>query len=332
MVGPVPTNVTRGVTVAPASETRPVAVVATTGSLATRIGGVIPGAVVVDPDVGDLVPALRGCSSVVDAGGSAAATRAVLSAAAAAGIRHAVIVSSAIVYGARPDNAVPLTEDAPVRPDPAFAPAVEAAERERLAADWRRDGGAAAVLRCAVVAGAAGFDAMAEELLGARGVTVRGHGRPAQVVHESDVASAVAVAVEQHLDGAFNVAPDGWIAPDTAEALAGGSGRVAVPARLARPVRAVGRIFGVGRQSPGIDAYLEHPWVVANDKLRALGWAPTHANEEALVVAQPPSWWRDLSPRRRQELALGVVGGTAVLGVVATVWGVIRSRRATGRR
>ena len=59
-------------------------------------------------------------------------TRRVLEAAAAVGVRRVVRISSATVYGAWRNNAVPLTEDAPLRPNPAFSPAVQGAEVERL--------------------------------------------------------------------------------------------------------------------------------------------------------------------------------------------------------
>ena len=47
--------------------------------------------------------------------------RRVLDAAASAGVAHLVVLSSATVYGAWPNNPVPLTEDSPVRPDPGLA-------------------------------------------------------------------------------------------------------------------------------------------------------------------------------------------------------------------
>ena len=62
------------------------------------------------------------------------ALRQALAAADAAGVGRVVHLSSALVYGAAADNDVPLTEDAPVRPDPSFAWALELAEAERLVA------------------------------------------------------------------------------------------------------------------------------------------------------------------------------------------------------
>ena len=64
-------------------------------------------------------------------------TRHVLDAAASVGARRVVRISSATVYGAWPNNPVPLTEDAPLRPNPDFSPAVQGAEVERLLAEWR---------------------------------------------------------------------------------------------------------------------------------------------------------------------------------------------------
>src|SRR5437868_15019821 len=61
--------------------------------------------------------------------------------------RRLVYTSSAMVYGAWPNNPVPLTEDAPMRPNPGFAYATAKAEGERLAVEWR-DGNAGAAWPC----------------------------------------------------------------------------------------------------------------------------------------------------------------------------------------
>ena len=61
----------------------------------------------------------------------------VLEHAAGVGVRHALVLSTAMVYGAWPNNPIPLTEDAPVRPNSEFAFAVQRAELERRAFAWR---------------------------------------------------------------------------------------------------------------------------------------------------------------------------------------------------
>jgi hypothetical protein len=74
-------------------------------------------------------------------------------------------------------------------------------------------------------------------------------------------------------------------------------------------------------------AYARGAWVVANDRLRAAGWEPTVGNDEAYVAAVPAGPLATLSPRRRQELALGASGAVAAGLVTGTVALVRRGRR-----
>ena len=64
-----------------------------------------------------------------------------------------------------------------------------------------------------------------------------------------------------------------------------------------------------------------YSWVIANDRLRAAGWEPTHSNEEAYVAGTPAMPWATMNAKRRQQLALGAAGvltaGLAVGAVVA---------------
>jgi nucleoside-diphosphate-sugar epimerase len=238
--------------------------------------------------------------------------------ASAGGASHVVYRSSAMVYGAWADNPVPLSEAIALRPNPGAAFAVGHAEAERLVSDWKaaHPGATVAVLRPATTVAPGERPRLAPLLAGYAGVAVRGASRPVQAVHVDDVASAVALAVERRLDGTFNVAPDGWIPDSTARAVAGGPLRVALPEPM---------VEWLTRASPAVLAYAVHPWVVANDRLRAEGWKPEHSNEEALVATHAASW-RDMSPRRRQEVALGATG-VALAGTVAGAIALIRRSR-----
>jgi len=60
-------------------------------------------------------------------------TDVLLTAAAAAGVRRLVLLTSAMVYGAGPDNAVPLPEDGPLRAEPDLTLVGDWVEMERLA-------------------------------------------------------------------------------------------------------------------------------------------------------------------------------------------------------
>lgn len=281
----------------------------------------------------DLEAAFEGMDGLVHLG-PATTIGSVLDAAGSSSISTVVYRSSASVYGAWSDTRLPLTEDVPLRPNPGFSFAIEHAEAERLVADWAdgHPGTHVAVLRPAPVV-APGEESWESNILGRPSSLRRSESLPpVQFLHVDDATSAFAHAVVNRLEGTFNVAPDGFVTGEIARALAT-SGRLTLPlpdkaASLAE--RSTWRLGWGGAPAPAVP-YLVHPWVVANDKLVATGWSPVYTNEEALVAARKGSWWRELSPKRRQELALSVAGiGGAGLGAVAFV--AARSARRRARR
>lgn len=268
--------------------------------------------------------------SLSAATGEAAMARHVLEAAGSAGVRHLVLLSSALVYGAWPDNPVPLTEDAPLRPNPGVAVAGEKAALEQAAADWRADhpGSTLTVLRPAVTVSGAGNGWLARALSRSGGLPVVGGEPPAQYLDVADLAAAVDLARRARLDGPRNVAPDGWADGETVRALAGGVPRLRLPESVAVRVAAVRWRWGMAETPPELLPYTTQPWVVANDRLRLDGWVPATSNEEAYVGAYRAGPWTTMSPRRRQELALGVAGAS-IVGLVAGAVGLVRRPRRT---
>jgi len=287
--------------------------------------------IAVGEDHDDLKASLDGASAVIQLDGGVDETKALLDAAAGIGASTIVLLSSATVYGAWPTNPVPLTEDAPLRPNADLDFAVRAAERERLAVEWKSDhpGTTVAILRPAVPVAEDGRGWLARALRTAAAVRPAGpDDPPAQYVHLDDLASAVALAVRDRLDGPFNVAPDGWITGEELRALAGVP-RVRVPGPVARRVAWTRWKLGWSTTPPGLLPYTIHPWVVANDRLKAAGWTPTSTNEEAYVAGHRPAPWASVSPQRRQELALGGAAAALVGAAAGTVALVRRARRHT---
>ena len=263
--------------------------------------------------------------------GAATAIGGVLEAASSSPVSTLVYRSSAAVYGAWPDNRVPLTEDVALRPNPLFSFAIEHAEAERRVAEWREDHPSVrvCVLRPVPVV-APGGESWESSTLGRPSSLRRAESLPVvQYLHVDDAASAFRHALVAGLEGTYNVAPDGYVSGETARALAtSGHLTVPLPDRAAAVAERWAWRFGWGGVPAGAVPYLVHPWVVANDKLVATGWTPSFSNEEALVAARKGSWWRELSPKRRQELALSVAG-VAGAGLVA---GVVVALRAAKRR
>jgi nucleoside-diphosphate-sugar epimerase len=184
----------------------------------------------------------------------------------------------------------------------------------------------ATTLRLAPVVGPGAHGLFARAALGRPPVAVRGSARPIQVVHVDDAATALALAVQHHLDGAFNVAADGWLSDSLVAGLVG-SGPPALPEKIARRVLQALWSSGLGDAPPELLPYLVHPWVVDNARLRAHGWAPLHSNVDAIRASLP------LAPvvtgKRRVVLTAAAVTSTAVTGIaVARVARRVRVRRA----
>jgi nucleoside-diphosphate-sugar epimerase len=236
-----------------------------------------------------------------------------------------------MVYGAWANNPVPITEEAALRPDVEFVYARQLGAVEQLADEWRlaAEGRTVAVLRPAVAMAADGTSGLAAALAAGMGQRYGEDDPPAQFLHIDDLASAVLVAVERRLDGVYNVAPDGWVAGERVRALAGAVPRLKLPERMTEVISNLRWRFERGPIPPGLRSYTRWPWLVANDRLKAEGWAPTVTNEQAYVEGTEAKWWTIVSPKRRQEIALGGLGAVLV-AVAVVVWRAVR--RAQRRR
>ncbi|MGY6500418.1 MAG: NAD-dependent epimerase/dehydratase family protein [Acidimicrobiales bacterium] len=290
----------------------------------------------------DLGPHLEGATAVVhlasafhpgtsmaDPATDVALVRRVLDAAEQAGVAQVVLMSSATVYGASTANPIPLSENAPLEPNPGFdfAEAKAAAERLALAFAEECPDVAVCTLRPTTTLAEGEPSWVSAALVGAVGLRAGEVDPPVQFLHFDDLAAATVLVTERGCSGAFNVAPDGWIPPDAMAALAGVP-RPRVPASVAGRLAALRWQIGLSPAPPEILPWVMHPWVVANDRLRAEGWEPAHSNEEAYVMGTEPGPLDTLSPKRRQELALGVAAATMV-GLGAA--GVALVRRAARR-
>jgi UDP-glucose 4-epimerase len=265
-------------------------------------------------------------SAQIDAAVEVTLARRVLEAADKAGVEQVVVMSSATVYGPWANNAVPLTEEAPLRPHPDLALAVQKAEIERLAGEWALDhpGAVVASVRPVTVVQDGGGGWLAQALRATATVPANEE-TPIQYVHIADVASAVTAVWSNRLAGPVNVAPHGWLTPTERLSL-DPLPKVRLPERVAVAVADWRWRLRLAPTAPGILAYARHPWVVANDKLAATGWEPSNSNEEAYVAGHEARAIETISPQRRQELALGaVVAGVASVGGAA--FALVRHRR-----
>ncbi|WP_407939584.1 NAD-dependent epimerase/dehydratase family protein [Motilibacter aurantiacus] len=259
----------------------------------------------------------------------ARAAAAVLTAAAAAGVRRVVLVTSALVYGALPDNPVPLDEDAPLRAMPDSATVRDLLEVEALAERSRaaRPSLEVTVLRPAPLVGPGLESALTRHFEAPRLLVVRGTRPRWQFCHVDDLASALVLAALGAVSGAVTVGCEGWLEQERVEQLSG-IRRIELPSTLAFGTAERLHRIGVVHESASDLAYVVHPWVVPSTRLRAAGWRPAWDNETALgqLLAQAAEGAGRRSGRR--DATIGAAGAAvAVVGTAALVRRARRRRR-----
>jgi UDP-glucose 4-epimerase len=263
-------------------------------------------------------------------------TRNVLDAARKTGARKVVHLSSATVYGAHPDNPIPLDEQSALRANPDFNWAYHKLLAEEMVADWadQHPDAVVTVLRPAPILGPAVDDYIARHFESPRLPLVRGHEPPVHFVHVDDVAAALHLAVTADLPGAYNVGADGWLPAGQVCAILARKPLV-LPEVVAFPAAERMWRWGLVAAPSGALHYLMHPWVVSSERLKAQGWAATRSNRDILRehAAEHRGYWSLGRVRlRRRHVHAGGLAAAAAFGLIVLRLVRKRSRARTGRR
>ena len=259
-------------------------------------------------------------------------TQTVLTAAAAAGVGRVVLCTSAMVYGALPENPVPLDEDAPLQAVPDGALMGELLEIERLAVQAPRThpGLDVTVLRPAALVGPGIDNLVTRHFEAPRLLVVRGSQPRWQFCHVDDLVAAITSAALGEVSGVVTVGCEGWLEQDAVEMISG-MRRIELPPSLA--LGTAERLHRLGvLPAPASDLhYVMHPWVVPSTRLRAAGWRPTYDNPTALgVLLEQVSGHHALAALRvgRRDATIGAAGAAvAVVGTAALVRRARKKRR-----
>jgi nucleoside-diphosphate-sugar epimerase len=258
----------------------------------------------------------------------------VLTAAAAGGVGRVVLVTSAMVYGARPDNPVPLPEDAPLGADQDGSVIGDLLEIEQLAERSARahPGMAVTVVRPAALVGEGVDTLITRHFEAPRLLAVKGCPPRWQFCHVDDLVSALEVAVSGEVTGAFAVGCDGWLEPEQLEELSGLK-RIELPAGLT--FATAQRLHRAGLTPAPVNDlhFVVYPWVVDCAALRAAGWQPSYDNAAAVaVLLDQRAGHHTVAGRRldRKDATITAAGATvAVIGTAAIVRHARRRRRGS---
>ncbi|MBB5081072.1 NAD-dependent epimerase/dehydratase family protein [Nonomuraea endophytica] len=260
------------------------------------------------------------------------AAQTVLTASAAARVRRVVLVTSAMVYGAAPDNPVPLPEDSAVAAEPDTGVVgdyleIEALVRRAIRSNTGLD---VTVVRPAAVVGPGVDTVITRHFESPRLLAVKGCNPRWQFCHIEDLVSALELAARGVVTGVVAVGSDGWLEQEQVEELSG-IRRFELPAGLT--FGTAQRLHRLGiTPAPATDLhYVVYPWVVDCGQLREAGWKPAWTNEAALEQLLELRENRTTVAGRRlpvKEATLTAAGATvAVIGTAAIVRQVRKRRR-----
>ncbi len=194
-----------------------------------------------------------------------------------------VLASSAAVYGAWPDNPLPLTEDHWPRPNRQCQYAIDKLRSERLC----EESAPTLVLRIAAVLGPHADPRVAQVVQGYRlGVPAfRGKKQALQFLDEADASAALHRAGASAATGVVNIAPGDWLsAPNLAKVAH--SRVVPLPGRLL--LAGSEAAFRLHLSPFGADRAILVNGPLALDPARAadvLGWKATKSSARVLAAA-----------------------------------------------
>ena len=215
-------------------------------------------------------------------------THNVLEAAAEAGIGQVLVTTSAVAYGAFPDNPDPITEDHPVRGAARFSYARDKTESDRIVQLWALQHPAVitTIVRPCIVFGP-NVDNYLVRLWSKQPFTVDAGNldETIQFVHEDDVVEAISRLLLGRHPGQFNLAPEGLMTlRECAEVL--GSPIRTMPFWLFQAIAKLMWRLHLSEVPPGQLDFARYPWIVSNEKLKeTLGWTPRYSTRESFDIA-----------------------------------------------
>ncbi|MEE8580345.1 MAG: NAD-dependent epimerase/dehydratase family protein [Myxococcota bacterium] len=176
------------------------------------------------------------------------------------GVQRLVVVSSGYVYGAFPENPYHLDEESPLSASRSYPEIRDLVEVDTLVSSfiWKVPQIRTAVLRPVNVVGRYVHSMASRYLRQARVPTLMGFNPMMQFIHEEDMSEAIALALEQGLQGVFNVVGAGEVPLRTAIRESGGQ-VLPLPEPLLRRAFDTAFRWGFGPYPSGMLDFLKYP-------------------------------------------------------------------------
>jgi len=261
----------------------------------------------------------------------------VLTAAAAQRVPRVILITSTMVYGADPNNEVPLDETLPFRSEVDTGLVGDFVEIEELAALARRahPGLSVTVLRPAPLVGPGMDTLLSRHFSAPRLLTVKGCTPKWQFCHIEDLASALDFVVRAETEGkggALAVGCDGYLDHAEVEEIAQ-LRSFELPANLAFGTTQRLHRLGITPAPASELKFLVYPCVVDCATLRNAGWRPAYDNVAALRAllesrsGTPALVGRNLGRKEVTITAAGAAGAVAAIGTAVAAHHLRKRRK-----
>ncbi len=200
------------------------------------------------------------------------------------GVKKIVVLSSANVYGPRPDNSNFLLEETPLLAAERMSEVRDLVELDMYVQSfmWKVPDVETVILRPVNIVGPTVRNAPSNFLRLPRPLTVLGFDPMVQLIHEEDVCRALVLALRPGLRGVFNVTGPGEV-PLSAVLRDLGRHPIPVPHPLIRPL--VGRAFDARLTSfpPEEVDHIQYLCIVDGSRfVRETGWAPGYSLRDTI--------------------------------------------------
>ncbi len=198
------------------------------------------------------------------------------------GVQKLVVLSSGYVYGAFPENPYFMDEDQPLSASRSYPEIRDLVEVDTLASAfiWRYPHIRTCILRPVNTLGSFVHSMIGEYLRQRRVPIMMGFDPMLQFIHEEDVSEAIALALQQGLQGVFNVVGPGEVPLSVAIRETGGRA-ISLPEPLVRPVFRRMFDWGLWPYPEGALDYVKYPVTLSGKRfVDATGFRPLFGLEE----------------------------------------------------
>jgi UDP-glucose 4-epimerase len=205
------------------------------------------------------------------------------------GVPKVVLLSSANVYGPRPDNPQFLSEDAPLLAAQRFPAIRDLVEIDHMMSTflWRARDLETVILRPVHILGSV-HNAPSNYLRLDPVPVLLGFDPMVQVIHERDVAEAIITALRPGVRGIFNLTGPGEL-PLSAILRALGRRTLPIPHPIAKPLWAAAFRLGISSYPVAEFDFIRYVCMVDGTRARTeLGFHPRHSLQETLQAVDDP--------------------------------------------